>query len=68
MRNKFILVLCRINDLSFDERGKPKRRFTDVSKEDMRVVGVNKEDAELDGGGCFTVATSKGDSRKTKKT
>lgn len=27
-------------------RGRPKRKFMDVIKEDMRVDGVNEEDAE----------------------
>ena len=27
-------------------RGRPKKRFMDVVKEDMKVVGVRKEDAE----------------------
>ena len=29
-----------------DSEGRPKRRFTDVVKEDMTLVGVREEDAE----------------------
>lgn len=28
-------------------RGRPKRRFTEAVKEDMKLVGLRKEDAEL---------------------
>lgn len=29
-----------------NSRGRPKRRFTDVVKEDMKVVGVREEDGD----------------------
>lgn len=42
-------------------RERPKMKFMDVVKQNMRVVGVSQED-----GRRFTVATPKGSSRKTK--
>lgn len=48
-------------------RGRPKRGFMDVVKEDTRVDGESKEDAELDGCRSFALATSKRSRRQTKR-
>ena len=53
------------------KRGRPKRRFMDVVKEDMAEVEVTEEDTvdmmETTGEGKSTVATPDGKSRKKKK-
>ena len=47
------------------KRGRPKRRFMDVVKEDMAEVEVTEEDTT--GEGKSAVATPDGKSRKKKK-
>ena len=53
------------------KRGRPKRRFMDVVKEDMAEVEVTEEDTvdmiETTGEGKSAVATPDGKSRKKKK-
>ena len=39
-------LVLRLELLSRRPRGRPKRRFMDVVKEDMKVVGVKEEEAE----------------------
>ena len=51
------------------KRGRPKRRFMDVVKEDMAEVEMTEEDTEVEttGEGKSAVATPDGKSRKQKK-
>ena len=40
------------------ERGRPKRRFIDVLRENMQIVGVSIADCSLKGGGILSISGS----------